>query len=124
MSAKCPCGLNLNIWQNSWNHWPGCSMQPAAVPDPSFRDKLAEALRTHHPIMRSETGPFSGCRCGQVKLGQDVIAHVVAHLEAAADQRAAEVLRAAADAIEVIADDDVTFELQRRAAALDPRTDG
>lgn len=47
------------------------------------RDALRDALRTHHPIMRSETGPFSGCRCGQVKLGQDVIAHVVDHLGAA-----------------------------------------
>ena len=43
-------------------------------------DALRDALRSHHPIMRSETGPFSGCRCGQVRLGQDVIAHVVDQL--------------------------------------------
>jgi hypothetical protein len=42
--------------------------------------QLREVLRRHHPIMRSETGPFSGCRCGQVKLGQDVIAHVLDQL--------------------------------------------
>lgn len=47
--------------------------------------QLRDALRIHHPIMRSETGPFSGCRCGQVQLGQDVIAHVVEHLRAALD---------------------------------------
>jgi hypothetical protein len=46
-------------------------------------EALRDALRTHHPIMRSETGLFSGCRCGQVRLGQDVIAHVVGHLAAA-----------------------------------------
>lgn len=43
-------------------------------------EQLRDALRVHHPIMRSETGPFSGCRCGQVRLGQDVIAHVVEQL--------------------------------------------
>lgn len=48
-------------------------------------DTLRDALRIHHPIMRSETGPFSGCRCGQVRLGQDVIAHVVTELRAALD---------------------------------------
>lgn len=47
-------------------------------------EALRETLRIHHPIMRSETGPFSGCRCGGVKLGQDVIAHVVEHLRARA----------------------------------------
>lgn len=46
-------------------------------------EELRDALRVHHPIMRSETGPFSGCRCGQVKLGQDVIGHVTDHLRAA-----------------------------------------
>jgi hypothetical protein len=25
----CACGLNLNIWQNPWNHEPGCLMRPA-----------------------------------------------------------------------------------------------
>jgi hypothetical protein len=47
--------------------------------------ELRDALLTHHPIMRSETGPLSGCRCGQVKLGQDVIAHVVTELRRALD---------------------------------------
>lgn len=46
---------------------------------------LRDALRIHHPIMRSETGPFSGCRCGQVRLGEDVIAHVVGELRRALD---------------------------------------
>lgn len=46
---------------------------------------LRDALRIHHPVMRSETGPFSGCRCGQVRLGQNVIAHVVERLRAALD---------------------------------------
>ena len=36
--------------------------------------------RLHHPIMRSETGPFSGCRCGEVKLGEDVLEHVAAKI--------------------------------------------
>ena len=49
------------------------------------RAKLRDALRVHHPIMRSETGPFAGCRCGQVRLGEDVIAHVVGELLAALD---------------------------------------
>lgn len=26
----CPCGRNLHIWQNPWNHAAGCSMQPVA----------------------------------------------------------------------------------------------
>ncbi|HET6849857.1 MAG TPA: hypothetical protein VFH74_13405 [Gaiellales bacterium] len=43
-------------------------------------DRLRDALLTHHPIMRSETGPLSGCRCGGVKLGQDVIEHVLGEL--------------------------------------------
>lgn len=51
---------------------------------------LTEAVRRHHPIMRSETGPLSGCRCGAVRLGQDVIAHVVEHLSAALNPRAEE----------------------------------
>jgi hypothetical protein len=38
-------------------------------------EALRDALRTHHPIRRSETG--------LVRLGQDVIAHVVGHLAAA-----------------------------------------
>lgn len=45
--------------------------------------KLRNVLRGHHPIMRSETGPFSGCRCGGVRLGEDVIGHVVDELQAA-----------------------------------------
>lgn len=44
---------------------------------------LRDALRIHHPIMRSETGPFSGCCCGAVKLGEDVIEHVVTELRIA-----------------------------------------
>lgn len=48
-------------------------------------ETLRDALRVHHPIMRSETGPFSGCRCKGVGLGEDVIAHVVGHLAAALD---------------------------------------
>jgi hypothetical protein len=55
----------------------------AAVAALSADAALRDALRVHHPIMRSETGPFSGCRCGQARLGQDVIAHVVEHLRAA-----------------------------------------
>jgi len=47
--------------------------------------QLRDALRIHHPVMRSETGPFSGCRCGGVRLGQDVIAHVVGELRRALD---------------------------------------
>lgn len=50
----------------------------------SIKEALRNVLRVHHPIMRSETGPFSGCRCGQVRLGEDVIAHVVEHLTTAA----------------------------------------
>lgn len=46
-------------------------------------DALTDALRIHHPIMRSETGLFSGCRCGGVRLGENVIKHVVEHLAAA-----------------------------------------
>lgn len=45
-------------------------------------EALRRVLLDHHPIMRSETGPFSGCRCGQVRLGQDVIAHVAAAVAA------------------------------------------
>lgn len=45
-----------------------------------YPEMMRDVLRTHHPIMRSETGPLSGCRCGQVGLGQDVIAHVVDQL--------------------------------------------
>jgi hypothetical protein len=55
---------------------------------PGGADELIAALRIHHPIMRSETGPFSGCRCGQVRLGQDVIAHVVAELRDALTREA------------------------------------
>lgn len=51
----------------------------------SQADELRDALRVHHPIMRSETGPFSGCRCGGVRLGEDVIAHVVGELSRALD---------------------------------------
>ena len=47
-----------------------------------YPEMLRDVLRVHHPVMRSETGPFSGCRCGQVQLGQDVIAHVVDQLQA------------------------------------------
>lgn len=47
--------------------------------------QMRDALRIHHPIMRSETGPFSGCRCGGVQLGQDVIEHVVTELRRALD---------------------------------------
>ncbi len=47
--------------------------------------RLRDALRIHHPIMRSETGPFSGCRCGEVRLGQDVIAHVVTEIRRSLD---------------------------------------
>lgn len=46
-------------------------------------DGLRDALRAHHPTMRSETGPFSGCRCGRVGLGEDVIAHVIDELRRA-----------------------------------------
>lgn len=41
---------------------------------------LRDVLQRHHPIMRSETGPFSGCRCGAVRLGEDVIQHVIDQL--------------------------------------------
>lgn len=56
-------------------------------PPPAGQDteRLRDALRVHHPIMRSETGPFSGCRCGGVGLGQDVIAHVVTEIRRALD---------------------------------------
>ncbi|HEX8321589.1 hypothetical protein [Longimicrobium sp.] len=46
-------------------------------------EALRPVLLAHHPVMRSEDGPFSGCRCGQVRLGEDVIAHVAAELVAA-----------------------------------------
>ncbi|MCZ2837158.1 hypothetical protein [Modestobacter sp. VKM Ac-2985] len=52
---------------------------------PTEAEQLRDALRVHHPVMRSETGPFSGCRCKGVRLGEDVIAHVVGHLRAALD---------------------------------------
>lgn len=64
----------------------GCRCGARAAP-PADTEMLREALRAHHPIMRSETGPFSGCRCGRVKIGQDVIAHVVTELRAALDAR-------------------------------------
>lgn len=48
---------------------------------------LRDALRIHHPIMRSETGPFSGCSCGAVELGEDVIVHVVTELRNALPRR-------------------------------------
>lgn len=53
------------------------------APDTTAGDALAAVLLKHHPIMRSETGPLSGCRCGGLGLGQDVIAHVAEHLRAA-----------------------------------------
>jgi uncharacterized protein YbaR (Trm112 family) len=64
---------------------PGFVRHPSLYAQPAGRDtdRLRDVLRVHHPTMLSETGPFSGCRCGQVKLGQDVIAHVVGHLHAA-----------------------------------------
>jgi hypothetical protein len=71
---------------------------------PYYADELREVLRRHHPIMRSETGPFSGCRCGQVKLGQDVIAHVLDHLlpvvASLIAQGTAQALNEAAEAID------------------------
>jgi hypothetical protein len=73
------CG-NHSPWPH--NHTPRPASPPAGA---EANAALRDALRIHHPIMRSETGPFSGCRCGQVQLGQDVIAHVVAHLRAALD---------------------------------------
>lgn len=82
--ARCSCGWTgperyRGITDGDWN-------QHVAPDDQQLRD----TLRIHHPIMRSETGPFSGCRCGQVGLGQDVIAHVVEHLSAALNPRAEE----------------------------------
>lgn len=67
-------------------------------------DALREALRVHHPIMRSETGPLSGCRCGAVKLGQDVIAHVVTELRAALDAERHHAVAAVARARELAKD--------------------
>lgn len=29
----CPCGRNLHIWQNPWNHEPGCPMTPSRISD-------------------------------------------------------------------------------------------
>jgi len=60
---------------------PSADTTPA--PDTADRETLRDVLRVHHPVMRSETGPFSGCRCGGVRLGQDVIQHVVDHLATA-----------------------------------------
>lgn len=67
---------------------------PAHAEPPQGHDEqaLREALRAHHPTMRSETGPFSGCRCGGVKLGQDVIQHVVDQLRSALAHSAAPAL--------------------------------
>lgn len=63
-----------------------CDCDQFRIPASQADEGLRDALRIHHPIMRSETGPFSGCRCGAVGLGQDVIAHVVAELRRALDQ--------------------------------------
>lgn len=46
-------------------------------------ETLRDVLLKHHPIAHTMTGPLSGCRCGQVKLGEDVIAHVLDHLRTA-----------------------------------------
>jgi hypothetical protein len=52
----------------------------STAPDVTAGDALRSALLKHHPIAHSETGALKGCRCGQVRLGQDVIAHVIEHL--------------------------------------------
>jgi hypothetical protein len=81
--GRCRCGHRLAAHAGDGGCIRCTCVEPAASVAPD--DGLREALRTHHPIMRSETGPFSGCRCGGVKLGQDVIEHVVGHLRRALD---------------------------------------
>lgn len=99
-AGSCTCGWPMQQAKSCPAHDPAtCPFRcgddgppAAAVPRAETGDKLRDALRVHHPIMRSETGPFSGCRCGRVRLGQDVIAHVVDHLRRALaghDKRAA-----------------------------------
>jgi hypothetical protein len=74
----------------------------AAVPDPRFRDQLAAALDNHELSSSGRGGVL--CRCGWAGWGQDYPAHragaiaaeVEARVQAAANQRAAEELRAAA----------------------------
>ena len=39
----CACGLNLNIWQSSWNHRPGCLMEPVARPSADTEVLQADA---------------------------------------------------------------------------------
>ena len=84
------CRIDAELPQLCAQHgrlWPCYDGRPNAPAPSAGQDtgRLRDALRVHHPIMRSETGPFSGCRCGGVKLGQDVIAHVVGELQRALD---------------------------------------
>lgn len=73
-------------------HQPGRPRRPVLSP-------MHAALLAHHPIMRSETGPLSGCRCGGVGLGQDVISHVIEQLRSVQAPALAE-LRALVDTLE------------------------
>ena len=44
------------------------------------REPLRDTLLAHHPIAHSQTGLLVGCRCGEVRLGEDVIQHVMEKL--------------------------------------------
>ena len=92
------------------------------------RDALAAALRIHHPIMRSETGPFSGCRCGQVGPGENVIAHAIDALVPTVNRQIAAHLRAAANDLSVGYEpgqvEDWLSRIYDRADELDPPTTG
>jgi len=43
----CACGLNLDIWQNSWNHRAGCLMQPIPPGPRDDRERLLLADAVH-----------------------------------------------------------------------------
>lgn len=77
-------------WHRDPDGWclderPHLAALAAARPD-GDTGAVRDALLKHHPIAHSMTGALKGCRCGAVKLGQDVIAHVVAELRAALGQ--------------------------------------
>lgn len=44
------------------------------------REPLRDTLLQYHPLARSRTGFLTGCRCGEVQLGEDVIQHVMEKL--------------------------------------------
>lgn len=53
------------------------------TPDPAA--VMAQVLTEHHALMNAPDGPFTGCECGGVKLGEGVQQHVAVELAKALD---------------------------------------